>query len=158
MASKIYIKKSHSLEDAKSTASTFTVMGIIGIVAVALIGVGVIKLPMDSFSKIMFCSVMGLLFLFFIATGIHSFLQIGKLKDASASEENLTKELKEWFLATYTADIIDKYAAVDPQLLSAEQLYFPRTEKMHQLIAMKYQNLDEAFFDEMIEELYSEIF
>ena len=156
--SKLYVKKSHTLEDARSTASTFTVMGVIGIVAVILVSLNVIELPMKGFSKGMFCVVMGGLFSFFTAVGIHSFFQIGKLKGETAAEEALTDTIKKWFLESYTKEQLDTMAGITDEDSTQEQFYFPRSEKIKELITDSYPKLEESYLDELMEEIYENIF
>lgn len=62
--SKIYVNKEAAYEDAKSTASTFLIIGILGIIALILIGLDIIPLSMETYTKVLMFVVMGALLLY----------------------------------------------------------------------------------------------
>lgn len=153
--SKIYVKKSRTLEDVRSTASTFIFLGLLGILFLLLVWNDVIYLPMESYAKLIFSIVMGALFFFFLLVGIHACYQIRTLKKEADAEEAQTHTIIEWFTHTYTATDIDKACAVSSM---EESSYFPRSEYMKSLLTAQYPDLEEAYLDELIEEIYEKIF
>lgn len=155
---KIYVKKARTLEDVRSTASTFTLLGLLGIVFFILLWNDIIYLPMESYAKLIFSIVMGALFLFFLLVGIHACFQIRSLKEATAAEESQTHAIIEWFVHTYTAEEIDQTCGISSEHLDEESSFFPRSERIKALIGAQYANLSDAYLDELIEEIYEKIF
>ena len=84
--SKIFVESSKKLEDVRSTAYTFTIVGGIGFIAVILLALGILPLKLESFNRTMMAVVMGILFLIFFGVGIRSFLEMKSLKQSSSNE------------------------------------------------------------------------
>ena len=78
--SKTYIKKEAAYEDAKSTASTFLIIGAVGIIALILVGFDIIPLSMETYTKILMLVVMGALFAMFLIVGIVYQKRLASLK------------------------------------------------------------------------------
>lgn len=150
-----YVSKASQKDNMRSTAYTFTLVGIGGLILLVLLAFGILPIHMLESTKIMMYIVMGAMFVIFLFIGIRAFGQIKKLGDEAIQEEQLRKEITEWFLGTYGADNID--ASVDISQ-PEEMLYFSRYDTMKQLILEKYPDLEEAFLDHMIEAFYAEIF
>ena len=153
---KTYIKKETTYEDVKSTAYTFLVMGILGIIALILIWLGIIPLSMASYMKILMTIVMGALFLIFLVVGILYFKKLGTLKTEVAEEENTSAEISDWFFANFTADSIDSRI---PELPTEEEtLYFARYEVMSRALMERFPDLSESYADHLLEEFYGKLF
>ena len=85
------------------------------------------------------------------------FLSVKSYKnyEVKASEEDtLTRNLTSWVKENLYKDIID----ADIEEAEEELLYFLRTEKMKEMITHKFMNLDAAFLDSFIDNIYPEIF
>ena len=150
-----YRSKASQTEDMKSTAYTFTGVGIIGLVLLVLFFCGVLPIHITGAARILTGLVMGIMFAIFLWIGIRSFGQIKQLKDATATEDALQDEILKWFLDTYRADVIDQSVDNDQP---EEALYFSRYEVMEKLLLHQYPSLSESFTDHMIELLYAELF
>lgn len=150
-----YISQKSKTEDMKSTAYTFTLVGILGIVALVLFVTGVLPLHTANYMKIMICIVMGAMFLIFLVIGIRSFQQINAYSTAADKEENLLTEVTTWFLNSYHKVDIDSDIDTTQQ---EELLYFSRYEVMRQYIVAQYPDIDESVLDHLIETIYAEIF
>lgn len=153
--SHVYVSNAAKKEDMKSTAYTFTFVGILGIVFLILFACGVLPVHIADYTKIMLCVVMGVMFVIFLFIGIRSFGQLSNLQDAAEKEASQSSEITEWFCNTYTA------ASIDASLNTSqpeEMLYFARYEAMKKLLLDQYPTLEEAFLDHMIETLYTELF
>ena len=96
-----YRSKASQTEDMKSTAYTFTGVGIIGLVLLVLFFCGVLPIHITGAARILTGLVMGIMFVIFLWIGIRSFGQIKQLKDATATEDALQDEILKWFLDTY---------------------------------------------------------
>lgn len=154
-AAHAYISKKSKTEDMKSTAYTFTIVGILGIVLLILFATGVLPLHTANYMKVMICIVMGAMFVIFLLIGIRAFQQIKTYSDEADNEEQILAEITAWFRDSY-----DK-AAIDATIDTAqpeELLYFSRYEVMRQYIVEKYPDVEESLLDHMIETLYTEIF
>ena len=150
-----YRSKASQTEDMKSTAYTFTGVGIIGLVLLVLFFFGVLPIHITGAARILTGLVMGIMFVIFLWIGIRSFGQIKQLKEATATEDTLQDEILKWFLDTYHADVIDQSVDTDQP---EEALYFSRYEVMQKLLLHQYPSLTESFTDHMIELLYAELF
>jgi uncharacterized membrane protein YvbJ len=151
-----FIKKDATYEDTKSTAYTFLIIGIIGIIALVLIGLDIIHLNMESYMKILMNIVMGILFVIFITIGFIYQRRLKTLKEEINQENSLTEEILEWFLANHPASDID--AVIGDTSKKEEQLFFARYEVMMKLLKKKYPELEESYADHMIEELYDRLY
>lgn len=150
-----YRSKASQTEDMKSTAYTFTGVGMIGLVLLVLFFCGV---PSDPYYRCRqnsdgSCHGNHVRYLF---VDRHPFLRtVKQLKDATATEDALQDEILKWFLDTYRADVIDQSVDNDQP---EEALYFSRYEVMEKLLLHQYPSLSESFTDHMIELLYAELF
>ena len=97
---------------------------------------------------------MGPLFILFIVMGLLSIKSYKKFEIKANEEDNLTKQLTSWCKENIISESIDS----DLEEANEELLYFSRTEKMKELITHKFMNLDEAFLDSFIDDIYPEIF
>lgn len=154
-SSHAYVSKKSKTEDMKSTAYTFTIVGILGLILLVLFAVGVIPLHTANYMKIMICIVMGAMFVIFLVIGIRSFAQIKPYSDAATTEEQLLSEILAWFRDSYDKAVID--ADIDTTL-QEEMLYFSRYEVMRRYITEKYPDVEDSLLDHIIETLYAEIF
>ena len=94
------------------------------------------------------------MFILFIVMGLLSVKSYKKFEIKASEEDNLTKNLKAWCLDNLKQEIID----TDIDEASEELLYFQRTETMKEMISQKFMNLDAAFLDSFIDDIYPEIF
>ncbi len=77
-----------------------------------------------------------------------------KFEIKASEEDTLTQNLTSWVKENLQKDQID----ADIEEASEELLYFLRTEKMKEMITQKFLNLDAAFLDSFIDDIYPEIF
>lgn len=150
-----YVSKKAKTEDIKSTAYTFTLVGIAGIIVVILFAIGVLPLHTAGYMKVIISIVMGALFVIFLGIGIRSFQQIKTVTEEAATEENLLSEATEWFRTNFDRTAIDEGLDTTE---AEETLYFSRYQKMHALILAQYPDMEESLLDHIIDTLYSEIF
>ncbi len=154
-AAHAYVSKKSKTEDMKSTAYTFTIVGIAGLILLVLFAAGVLPIYTADYMKVMICIVMGALFFVFFVIGIRSFAQIKSYSDAADSEEQLLSDVLTWFRDTYDA------AAIDDEVVPGQQeeiLYFARYEVMRRYITEQYPDVEESLLDHIIETLYAEFF
>ncbi len=150
----LYVESSKKAQDFKSGGLSLLFVGGIGLIFVLLILFDVIPLHMNLFSKYLIIGVMGAMFILFIVMGFLSVKSYKKFEIKASEEDNLTKNLTAWCKENFKQEIID----TDIEEASEELLYFQRTEKMKEMISNKFMNLDAAFLDSFIDDIYPEIF
>lgn len=155
---KQYRNSAQKAEDNKSSAYTLFVIGVLGLIAVALVFMDVIPLYRNAgITKYFVCGVMGALFLIFFVLGIISMKNYKILSADAESETALVAKMREWCAENLKAELIDEGLFAGEEM-AEEQKYFKRTDKMKQMIGSTFMNLDEAFLDHFIDEYYQELF
>lgn len=153
-ASAPFKQKKEQLEDVETSASAFLWVGGGGMVLIVLILAGVIPFPFAASSRILTLSVMSLLFLFFLGTGISSLRKLHPLKEEAKQEDTQVNDILSWFTASYTKEDIDSNSVLDdPEELN----YYQRIAYMKERIRSKYL-VDEDLLDSISDTLYSKYF
>ncbi len=150
----VYVESSKKAQDFKSGGLSLLFVGGIGLIFILLVIFNVIPLYMNIFSKYLILGVMGAMFILFIVMGLLSVKSYKKFEIKASEEDNLTKNLTAWCKENLNKEIIDS----DVEETVEELLYFQRTEKMKEMISNKFMNLDAAFLDSFIDDIYPEIF
>ena len=150
----LYIESSKKAQEFKSGAFSLLIVGGLGLVAVLLILFDIIPLQMNIFSKYLILGVMGTLFVLFLVMGFLSIKSYKKFEIKATEEDNLTANISAWCKEHLTSDIIDAELEEEEEELK----YFRRTEKMKEMISDKFMNLDAAFLDSFVDDLYQNIF
>ena len=143
----------------KYSAYILLTVGILGIIVLALICLDVIPIYTGVTSKIITSSVMGTLFIVFIAMGIVS-LKSAKTLDKKASEESdITKKILEFSDGHITADKIDEELSDEEWADTPDELkYFKRINFIKEVIGKQFMNLDEDYVDFICDEIYEKLF
>lgn len=162
---KLYVDANTKLEDARSTASAFTIVGVIGIIALILLDTGALPIQLATPSQVMVNVVMGVLFLIFLMVGIRSMFSIRKLTESVDEEQNREQEILSWFRDSYRSvsqatNPIPKTANDTESSGDSEQseLYFSRYEQMSSHLLTQYPDLQEEYVDHLVELLYEEFY
>lgn len=153
----MYIDPKTKVEDNRSTAWSFSLVGGLGIICLILFQLDILPFQVADYQKIIITVVMGILFLVFLYIGISSFLSMKKIQESADLETSLDKEIMDWFLETYE-DAMKSFKTEDMDLESPETLYYPRYDKISELILEKYPSISEEFKDHIVEQLYASIF
>ncbi len=152
----IYVEAGKKLEDADSTAWTFTLLGILGLTAIILVWTGLLPINIPFFTLLLGTIVLGILFAFFIAVGLFAFHCKKKLSSAKIKEDACICQIRQWFQEHYSADAISN--GMDEEDLPIEQLYFIRSENISRLLAEEFPKLEESFAEYMLENIYQMYF
>lgn len=150
----VYVESAKKAEDFKSGGYVLILTGGLGLIVIILIFFDVIPLHMNLFSKYLITGVMGIMFLLFAIMGILSMKSYKKFEVKASEENTLTNNLKQWCKENLKKDLIDEQIEAEEEELK----YFQRTEYMKDLINNKFLNLDAAFLDSFIDDIYPEIF
>lgn len=94
-------------EDTKSTAYCFTLVGIIGIIAIILLDIGVIPLNISDTNKITISIAMGLTFAIFIFIGIKSFLELKSIAIKEKRETNMEEEIFSYVIDGFKEELLN---------------------------------------------------
>lgn len=144
------------IEDVKSTAWSFTIVAVIGFVLLLSLDFDLLPFTISQEQKPLMSVVMGLVFLVFLIVGLKSFISLKAVSQNALEEEALEKQIYDWFLETYGEEMRSyKSSAFEEE---ADFSYYPRTEKMEQLIISEYPSVKEDMKEHLIERLYSELF
>lgn len=155
-ASSVYINNEEKAEENKSSAYTLLVIGGLGIVAVVLFFFDIIHFNINKFGRYTITGVMGALFILFFVMGIVSLKNFRAFKKKAVKENNLTIEIKKWCLDNFFKDEIDSFCRFGQT--PEEVKYFERTKIMKSRINNQFMNLDDAYVNRLIEEIYPEVF
>ena len=150
----VYVESSKKAQDFKSGGVSLLFVGGIGFLFIVLVLLGIIPLNMNIFSKYLVLGVMGTLFILFIIMGFLSVKSYKKFEIKASEEDNLTKNLTTWCKENLSKEMVDSGL----EEAEDELLYFVRSEKMKEMISEKFMNLDAAFLDSFIDDIYPEIF
>lgn len=154
--SKAYVKKRDTYEEVRSTASTFLIIGALGIIALLLIALNIIPLSMEMYTKILMMIVMGILFVIFLIIGVIYLRRLVSLKTEIARENDMTQSVSDWFFANFTAQSIDELIQEAPE--EEEALYFSRYEIMEKALKAQYPQFNEDYLEHLAEEFYGRLY
>lgn len=150
---KLYVDQKNKYEETKSTAWSFTIVGLVGLIALILIYFDVIPLHLDKNNIIMMFLIMLVLFIFFVIVGIRSFLSLDRISKSIDKQDTLNQEIKDWFISNHREELKDLF--YDD---SEEILFLQRNEFIINTISEKYSSLSEEDCEHIAEEIYNEIF
>lgn len=153
----VYVNHSERAEENRTSAYTLLLVGAIGFVLVILFFLDLLPIHMTVISKYMISGVMGVMFILFIIMGIISMKNYRILEKKAKTENNLTQEIRKWCLENITATKIDSEFD-GTEVVEEELKYFGRVDRMKCLIQNQFMNLDEAYLERLIDEIYPEIF
>ncbi len=154
-----YENSATKAEDNKSSAYTLLLVGILGMLAVVLGIAGVLPIHLSGTSKYMTYGIMSALFLLFIVMGVTSMKSYRLFAKKAESENSLKNTIEKWSLENLSAEKLDeKLAENHDSDISEEEKYFKRTTLMKEMIQRQFMNLDEAFLDSFVDEIYEDIF
>lgn len=152
----LYRNNEEKAEDSKTSGCALLGVGCMGVLVVILFFCGVIEINMSLTDKYMFTAVMGVFFLLFIIMGVVSLKNFRLLTGKAYKEKNLTIEIRKWCIGNMEKDRIDRELELDG--VQEELKYFQRIDHMKQMVGRQFMNLDEAYLDRLVDEVYPEIF
>lgn len=152
-----YVNNQEKAEENRTAAYALLFVGGIGFILVALFFFDLLPIPSFEGNKYIISGVMGTLFLLFFVMGVVSMRNANVFAKSADKENNLTLQIKKWCLDNIRKDETDR--DLDFAADTSEELkYFARFERVKAIIKSQFMNLDEAYLDRLIDEIYSEIF
>lgn len=155
----VYMGSAEKAEENKSSGYSLILVGVIGIIAVILFFFGLLPLKMNPYSRYMVTIVMGFLFIVFIVMGVISMKNSERLKKKALEESDLTDAIRKWCDQNLTAEKVDEGLFQGSDADAADEVrYFKRFDRMKEMIAGQFFNLDEAFLEHFTDDYYTHIF
>lgn len=155
---RVYVKKSQQYDDLKSSAIAFLLVGGALLIFSLLCWAGIVPLPMAGVSGIISRSVMTLLGLGALAVAWHSSSSAKKVSGEIAAEEEVTRQLTDWFIASYTGGHLDTQILGEFGELSPEELSLKRFELIQDLIVTNHDITDQSYVDALAEDIYGKLY
>lgn len=152
-----YEKSKDKYQENLSTAITFLLFGIAGLVVVALNIAGILKFfTLKNSSGILMAVVLSLMFIIFIVIGILSFTASRKDKKNAAIESDNSDRILGWLNDNVTATDID--SSFDSAELTEEMKYFERSDYIKKAVNEYFDGLDDEFVDNIADQYIEKIF
>lgn len=154
--SSLYENSAERAADNKSSAYMLLIVGGIGLLVVALGIMGVLPFRLTGTMKYMTYGIMSALFILFIIMGIVSMKSYQFFAKKAESENSLRSTIEKWCLENLkSVDFEGESSAVEA---SEEEKYFKRAFWMKEKISKQFLNLDEAFLENFVDEIYDKVF
>ena len=150
----VYVSQSDTAADMSSTAKTFFFFAILLAVWDVLTITNVISLFHGNIvAEILF----GLLAVGCLVVAISTNKRAKIAASNSSDEESFTKSVRSWLEANADSILYGNRTPVD-ETLPAEELYLARSDKLRAALQKKFENLDPAFTESLIDDFYDSYF
>lgn len=152
----VYVNNAEKAEENRASAYALISVGLIGGILITLFFLDVLPMNLPKFNKYMITGVMGAMFILFIVMGFVSLRNFKIFKNNATNENKLSDEIRNWCMTNFNKDNIDE--KFDFNNVAEELKYFQRFKYLKDNINSQFMNLDEAYVDRLVDELYSDIF
>ncbi|MBR4993555.1 MAG: hypothetical protein IKY04_04840 [Lachnospiraceae bacterium] len=154
----VYVDNESKANDNRSSGITFLLVGTCGIILTTLVVGGFFPISLNPNSKYLIFGVMYAMFALFIVLGVVSVINSARFEKEAKSEMNLFAEMEDYCKSSNIGDLINAEIMESDPDLSDEEMYFKRCEVIKDKLNLKFMNLDEAFLDNFIDKIYSDLF
>lgn len=144
-----YVKKEEQYKDLSSSAVTFLIVSIAGLILLGLNIAGVISIFSGALSYI----VMGAVFIAFLIIGITTYTKSKQVEKQISEENTLTDTIEEWLDATLSSEKVQELA---DSSAAPEVQFLQKVEKMKLLVTEHFGEMDELYLDRLVEEYYND--
>lgn len=149
--SSTYVKKEEQYKDLSSSASSFIIVSIAGLVLLLLNAFGVISIFSGALSYI----VMGAVLIAFLVIGITTYQRSKQVEKEISDENSITDAIQEYLDANLTKEKMESFADAS----AAEEVKFlQQMEKMKAMVVAKFGEMDDKYLDRLMEEYYNDHF
>lgn len=153
----IYESSADKYSDNLSSAITFLICGIAGLVIMVLNNLHIIKLYSTSgASAVLTNVVLGCLFIIFLIIGIRSLKYSKDIKSLVARENEESEKIINWLQENITEEMIEE--SYDNEI-PEEMKYFSRSEYLKKAIRAEFSEIDDSVLevvsDKYIEQLFA---
>ena len=151
-----YVKKADKYKELRGSALSLILVGGLGDIYLIGKSFGFIPFGPDynGITNILFLIVMGTLFNVFLIGGILAYRNSNTIKGEIGAEEKMTSDILSEFTAKTAEELDSNYEITENE----GTLYFNRTDYLKKQITAKYGNLDEAYLEDLIEQIYQAVF
>lgn len=153
----IYQDSAERAQDNRSSAWVLLLVGGAGMAVMILGMMGVLPINLTGNNKYMVYGVMTALFLLFIVMGVISMKNSRIFAKKAESENSLRETLRKWCQESLDPENLDAELLLGEDVTD-EVLYFKRFEKMKEKLNHQFVNLDQAFLENFIDEIYDSVF
>lgn len=153
---RVYETAAQKAENFRSGGSVLLAAGAVGLILALLLGAGILPVRFTGISRLPALLLLLALSLLFLALGGRSLSEARSCEGKAEEESELKEELLRWCRQNLSKERVD---ASIPDLPEAEEeRYFKRTERLRQMIAERFVNLDPDYLESFADEIYSEYF
>ncbi|MGN6713538.1 hypothetical protein [Anaerocolumna jejuensis] len=146
-----YVKKEEQYKDLSSSASSFIIVSIAGLVLLILNAMGVISIFAGALSYI----VMAVVLVAFFVIGVSTYKKSKLVEKEIGEENNITDTIQEWLDTNLTKEKVDGFADAS----AADEVQFlQKMEKMKAMVIAKFGEMDDKYLDRLMEEYYNDHF
>ena len=150
-----FVSKKDKYKDYVSTAYTFFIVGIAGLILSTLNLLHIITIfRVSGPSAILFYVVMYGMFGIFIFVGVNAFTNSKRIQKEAMEEDNFFTTLDDFIKSSVNDDL---FQDIDMNV-SDEEIYFQRTEILKNIITGRYPDIDAALLEKTVDELYDKMF
>lgn len=146
-----YTSAREKQSENRSSAWTFLIVGGVGLVVITLALLGVVKLPLNTFSL----AVMEVIFVIFLIIAAQSFRKVMRLMDDITREDTLDEKVQTWMRENLAKE--ELLADVDADT-TEELQYFMVSEEICRRLMLQFLEIEDAYADELTENYYNELF
>lgn len=156
--SKAYVNKEQRYEDVNSSATAFFIVGGVLAVVSVLSFAGIINLPMYGIMKYIFQGMMAAMAVGSLYVAFSSKKSAAALKTEAATEEKETKEIVDWFIATYSAKDLDSQILSEESDLTDEEMSLRRFELIQDYLITGRDLPDQSYVDALCDMIYGHLY
>lgn len=153
----LYRGSAEQAEDNKSSAWALLVVGGVGLIVLALGMLGILPIHLYGTNKYMVYGVLLALVLLFLVMGCVSLKNSKLFAKKAESENSLRGTMEKWCLENLKQEEIDGTLGLE-KVTEEEILYFKRAAEMKERLNRQFVNLDEAFLESFIDDVYDSVF
>lgn len=157
-ASKAYVNKKQQYEDVSSSASAFFIVGGILAAATILILTGILQLPMHSIMKYIFTGMLAIMAVGSFYVAVTSKKSAAVLKTEAEDEKEETEEIVNWFVKTYSADVLDSQILSDEPELTKEEMSLRRFDLIQDYLVTGRDLPDQSYIDALCDMIYDKLY
>ena len=147
--SKEFVSAAARYEDYKSSGTTFTVLGVIGLIVGVLSLADVITFFGSGYSSLVLVFIFGV----FLVLGIVSYSKAGQLKEGALAEKQLIADVKEWMSQNISEETLAALNPKEEEPETAELLYLEHMDRLVDTILTAFPNVHASLAEQLIEEL-----
>ncbi len=154
----VYINKSQKYEDLRSSAFAFSLVGGIVLFGSALGWAGILPLPANVVPRYIGLAAVTLIGIGCMAVAAISFRSAKELCSQADEEDKMTRQLVEWFLASFDGSQIDRQILEESGELTPEELSLKRFSIIQDRILTGQNITDQSYVDLISEEIYGKLY